>query len=144
MGKFFPSLDPKADSKIIVRLDLLPDLLRVAVVFLFFYPGLSTFHFKLLIFIISIDHKASILIQASKPGLSILFESVPSGPRCASARSEHVNNIKSQKILYKLVFLSPLASPQTSNCSRFHLSIITLIFTAIMLCHRYNYISLIV
>ncbi len=32
MDKFFPSLDPKADSKIVRH-----DLLRVAVVFLFFY-----------------------------------------------------------------------------------------------------------
>ncbi len=50
IGKFFPFLDPKADTKIVQL-----DLLRVAVV----YPSL-TFHFKF-ISIISINHKAGII-----------------------------------------------------------------------------------
>ncbi len=84
LDKFFPSLDPKIDSKIVWL-----DLLRVAVVFLFFYLSL-----KLFLSIISIDHKASIIIIiVSKAWLEHFVRSlVLSGPTvCVSARSERVN-----------------------------------------------------
>ena len=63
--KIFPSLDPKADNKV-VQLDL---LWVVASLLIFYCQSVSTS--------ISVDHKANMLTGFLKPGLNILFGSHP-------------------------------------------------------------------
>ncbi len=94
--KILTSLDQKADSNIVQL-----GLMRVAVVFLFFYI-LVLLYFSLFLPLISIDHKASIpLIYTFKAWLVIWSFLVSSGPKCVSARSRRVNLSIQRRLMTK-------------------------------------------